>query len=126
MRRKIITPKTVHGIQLGLFFGLAMNCVSANAATETCQCPILETAHLKELYGTGETYDYFRGYVPHTKRKVTKKSRGQIELAKLFQAFKSKDGTCTCWYSVRDSNGRELDELGLEELQPKLSGKEVS
>lgn len=94
-------------------------------AANTCRCPVLERDNLMELYGTGETYDDFRGYIPHTRRKVTREARETIERADFTEAFISQDGTCTCWYSVRDSNNRELDELGLEELEPELTRKKT-
>ncbi len=104
-----------------MFSGQAVSVAAQKAPT--CKCPVLEKAHLFELYGTGETYDTYRGYIPHTKRRI--RDRKSLNSANFHEAFKAKDGTCTCWYSVRDSNNRELDQLGLEELQPKLSDQET-
>lgn len=94
-------------------------------AETNCMCPVLTKDHLLEIYGTGETYDAYRGYIPHTRKKVTREDRSNISGVEFNEAFKAQDGTCTCWYIVRDSNNRKLDELGLEELEPKLSNEEA-
>jgi len=86
-------------------------------AKMTCKCPILKVEHAKELYGSGKTYDDYRGYIPHTERKVTEKARSRIARVTQTGATISSDHTCICQYSVRDSNDNEIDRLGLEELE---------
>ena len=97
-----------------------------NATQSTCRCPVLEKAHLSEIYSKGTTYDTFRGYIPHTKRNLAREARKSIERADIKKAYKNKDGTCTCWYVVLDSNDGQLDELGLEEYESKRQNKKVS
>lgn len=89
------------------------------ASQSMCRCPRLEKEHLTEIYSKGKTYDTFRGYIPHTKRNIAKEARKSIERAVIKKAYKSKEGTCTCWYVVRDSHNGQLDELGLEEYESK-------
>lgn len=113
-------------IRVGLFVTtMPMMLLSICQAKSICKCPVLAKEHLLELYGTGKIYDAYRGYISHTKRKVTKEDQQRIKDARLTQAFRSRNGACTCWYSVRDNNHREIDQLGLEELEPKRPSQAI-
>ena len=96
---------------------LSFFCAGEVLAKQYCKCPVLSTPLLTELYASGQTYDNFRGYIVYTKRKVTAETRKSIASITPQDAIINTNKACVCKYIVRDSNGSEIDELGLERVE---------
>ena len=105
-------------LSMALLCGNTLHAKDGNTlhAKKYCKCPVLKVKDLQNLYESGRTYDSWRGYIPYTEKKVTKKDSESITSITPLHAIRNKDNSCICQYMIKDSAGRKIDKLGLEKL----------